>query len=255
MRLEKKPWLLLKLLVHRELKLKYRGSVLGYLWSMLNPLFFMIIISLVFSRLIRGIENYDIFVLSGILFWNMTAHSLTGGTSSFVNNAGLLMKVKTPIWVFALVPLGSALTNLVLALIPYTIFVLFKGVMIPWTVVFLPVVLFLYALFLAGLSLVLSTMNVFFRDVAHVLEPLIQLAFYATPIIYDRQHPMIPESIRMIIGLNPFTQFVEMFRQTIFRFDAFHYHFLISISVLAVISLALGLTVFQKKRAMIAFKL
>lgn len=242
------------MLVARELRVKYRGSFLGYLWSMLNPLFFMIIISLVFSRLMRGIENYELYVLSGILFWNMTAHALVGGTGAIVGNAGLVLKVRTPIWVFALVPLGSAIVNFILALFPYLAIVMLRGHPIPWSLFLLPVLLLLYSLFLSGLALALATANVFFRDVMHVMEPVIQLLFYATPIIYDRSNPMIPPTIRYILGLNPFTRFVELFRATIFLPSSSSIALLIVLTVLSAVVLILGALVYRVNRNQLTFR-
>ena len=252
---DNRNWSLITLLIRRELKVKYRGSILGYLWSMLNPLFFMLIISFVFSKLMRGIENYDMFVLSGILFWNMTQHAIMGGTSSFVGNSGLLLKVKTPIWIYAVVPLGSALTNFVLALVPYLLFLLIKGIPVPLAILFLPFLLVLYSLFLTGIALTLSTMNVFFRDVAHVMESVIQLLFYATLIIYDRRNPMIPENIKEILGLNPLTRFVEFFRDVLFKTTEFDFRILLILVFASLISLAVGAITYKKNRTKIAFKL
>jgi ABC-type polysaccharide/polyol phosphate export permease len=246
---------LLSLLIRRELKVKYRGSFLGYLWSMLNPLFFMVIISFVFSKMMRGTENYDAYVLAGILFWNMTAQSIIGGTGALVGNAGLLLKVRTPMWIFAIVPLGSAMTNLILALVPYLIFIVVKGISIPVEILLLPIFLLAYSIFLAGISLALSTANVFFRDVAHVMEPIMQLLFYATPIIYDRHNPGIPNHIRDLLGLNPFARFVELFREVVYNPGAVDWAVIASLGGVCVLSLTVGLTIFYKMRDRVAFKI
>lgn len=204
------------LLVKRELKVKYRGSVLGYAWSMLNPLLFMLIITTVFSFMIRGVENYGLFVLSGILFWNLCSVSITLGTGSIVNNASLIRKVKVPIWVFPFVPIGSCMTNFLLALIPYVLFFAFKGRAMPEQLYLMPVILMIALVFVAGIVLALSSLNAFFRDVAHMLEPAMVLCFYATPVIYDRTTSGIPEKVQTLLLLNPFTHYIEAFRATAF---------------------------------------
>jgi ABC-2 type transport system permease protein/lipopolysaccharide transport system permease protein len=222
---------------------------------MLNPLFFMLIISFVFSKMMRGTEDYDAFVLAGILFWNMTAQSIIGGTGALVNNSGLLLKVRTPMWIFAIVPLGSAVANLVLAMVPYLIFLFVKGLPIPAGILFLPVFLIFYGVFLAGVTLLLSTANVFFRDVAHVMEPILQLLFYATPVIYDRSNPSLPDHIRELLGFNPFARFVEVFRGVVFRTAMPDWS---TLSVLAggcVLSVSIGLFVYLKFRDRIAFRI
>lgn len=207
---------LVALLVRRELKVKYRGSVLGYVWSMFNPLLFMIIISIVFSFLIRGIENYNLYVLSGILFWNMVTLSLNMGAGAIVRNGPLMMKVRVPVWIFPVVPAGVAVTNFVLSLIPYAVMYAFSGRAVPEQLWLAPFLFVLTLIFLAGLSVTLSVANVFFRDVSHVLEPLLMLTFYATPVIYDRNSPQVPEFARDMLGWNPFTHFVEAFRAAMF---------------------------------------
>lgn len=207
---------LISLLIRRELKVKYRGSTLGYLWSMLNPLLFMVIISVVFSFVMRGIENYNLFVLSGILFWNMVTLSLNLGTTAIVRNASLLQKVRIPIWVFPVVPAGLGVTNFMLSLLPYFIVYAFSGRSWPAQLWLFPFILVLILIFLTSISVMLSTMNVFFRDVAHVMEPLLTLLFYGTPIIYDRHGPNFPEKAQKLLLLNPFTHFVEAYRATIF---------------------------------------
>ena len=203
------------MLVRRELKVKYRGTFFGYVWSMLNPLLFMAIISFVFSHLMRGIPNYSLFVLAGILFWNLTSASILAGTGSIVANASLIQKVRIPLWVFPLVPLGSSATNLCLALIPYIIISIVLSASITLKILLLPLVAALLVIFLAGIVLALSALNVFFRDVGHVLEPVLTLTFYATPVIYDRQGPAVPPHISYLLGFNPLTHFAEAFRSTL----------------------------------------
>jgi ABC-type polysaccharide/polyol phosphate export permease len=207
---------LILLLVKRELTVKYRGSILGYIWSMLNPLLFMAIVSVVFSFVVKGIPDYNLYILSGILFWNFVSLSLNLGTSSIVRNAPLLLKVKIPIWVLPLVPVLFALSNMALSLIPYALLYGFQGRAIPSQLWLVPVVLFFTLLFISGLATLLAVINVFFRDVAHVLDPLITLLFYATPILYKRNSPEIPENVSQLLLLNPMTHYIEAFRATVF---------------------------------------
>jgi len=244
------------MLVRRELKVKYRGTMLGYLWSMLNPLLFMVIISVVFSHIVRGIDNYSVYVLSGILFWNMVSMSIVAGTGSIVANANLIQKVRMPLWVFPLVPLGSSLMNLALALIPYTVICLVLSVGVTWQLALLPVILVLTAVFLAGVTLCLASLNVFFRDVAHVLEPLMTLVFYATPVIYDRHQGMLPEKVSRILGLNPFVHYIEAFRATVFPgVRPVSVSDLIFLACLSITSLVVGGLIYKKSKRKIPLKL
>jgi ABC-2 type transport system permease protein len=243
------------MLVRRELKVKYRGSFLGYLWSMLNPLLTMITISVVFSFLVRGIENYSIYVLSGLLFWNLCANSLNLGAGSIVAGAGLIKKVKMPIEIFPIVPVLTFTTNSIFALAPYIVIFLALGAKTPPSMPFFPVVLLLFVAFLAGISLLLAVANVFFRDVGHIVEPTLQMLMYATPIIYDRDNPVIPEKLRTILGINPFTHFVEAGRKTIFGGQPIELAEMAFLASMATVSLVAGILVFRWQKSRIIFEL
>jgi ABC-type polysaccharide/polyol phosphate export permease len=246
---------LISLLIRRELKVKYRGSTLGYLWSMLNPLLFMVTISIVFSFVMRGIENYNLFVLSGILFWNMVTLSLNLGSTAIVRNASLLQKVRIPIWVFPVVPPGLGVTNFMLSLLPYFIVFAFTGRAWPEQLWLFPVILALTLIFLTCLSVILSTMNVFFRDVSHVMEPLLTLLFYGTPIIYDRHGANFPAKAQNLLTLNPFTHFVEAYRATLFGGSTVTLSELGVICLLTAISVGLAVWVYKSNKNKIIYNL
>ena len=242
-------------LVRRDLAVKYRGSVLGYCWSMMNPLLFMAIISVVFSFVVKDIPHYHLYVLSGILFWNLTSNAILGGTHAIVGGASLLRKVRMPIWIFPIVPLLTFSVNFLLALIPYAVVYAFSGPPgIPhfWQ---LPLVLALYILFLSGVSLILSSANVFFRDVGHVIEPLLVMAMYATPVIYDRHKPGFPEKVSRALGYNPITHFVEAGRSCLFHSEALSGSEWLCLLALSIGSALLGLAVYRRVKDKFIFSL
>lgn len=247
---------LIAVLVKRELKVKYRGSVLGYIWSMLNPLLFMLIVSVVFSFLMKGVEDYSLYILSGILFWNMVTISLNLGTTAIVRNTDLLRKVRVPMWIFPVVPAGLGIANFVLSLLPYTFVFLVSDRQVPEQLWVAPFLFVITLVFISGLSLSLAVLNVFFRDIAHVLEPLLTLAFYATPVIYDRNASVIPDQVKHLLAINPFTHFIEAFRATMFGGD-FHLTIreFVGLSGMATGSLILGLILFKRLRGKIIFYL
>lgn len=242
-------------MVRRELKVKYRGTFLGYLWSMLNPLMFMTVIAFVFSHLVKGIPHYEVFILAGIVAWNMVAQTIEIGTSSIVANASLLKKVAVPIWIFPMVPMGSGVINMLLSLIPYTIILYLRGMHFPVEVVYLPLVVLAYAAFLSGIALALSTLNVFFRDIAHVLGPILTLVFYATPVIYDRSNPALPEYVRELLLYNPFSHYIECFRGAIYSGDAGILSRLPWLYGFAFVSLFIGFSIYRVARNRILFRL
>ena len=179
-------WLeLVVLLVRKEIKIRYKGSLLGYLWSMLNPLLMMTKLSLVFSQVMRdNIPYYPLYVLSGVICWNMFSQSLSSGIHSITLHGFLLRKVSVPAWVFPTSYVFTSCLNMVLALFPFAVISFFKGYYLSWTALQLPLVIFLFVVFIEGVVISLSSLNVVFRDIAHVCEPLLQLFFYMSPVVY-----------------------------------------------------------------------
>lgn len=206
---------LVRLLVSRDLRVRYRGSVLGYLWSMMNPLLYMSILSFVFSHLMKfNLHNFPMFILSGILAWNLFAQSVGIGVNSIVANGSLLKKVRVPATIFPAASVGSCVVNFALALIPFTIIGLITGLQFtPW-ILTLPIILLPFVLFAFGAALFVSSLNVNFRDVGHTLEPILQIVFYATPIIYPLQS--LPERYRGLAQLNPLAHFVTQLRRIMY---------------------------------------
>jgi ABC-type polysaccharide/polyol phosphate export permease len=246
---------LLLTLVRRELKVKYRGSFLGYLWSMISPLLYMLIISLVFSSFMKGIDNYPLFVLSGFLFWILGSSSIAVATNSIVGGAGLIRKVKMPIWIFPVVPSLTFSTNFLLSLIPFFAMFLWSGASISPQLYLLPVVLVLYIVFIIGICLVVSSLNVFFRDIGHVMEPLLQITMYASPIIYDRAHGQIPPKISYLLGFNPFAAYIEAGRSVLFGGSPILLNDFFKLFCISALVLALGVFVYRYCRPRIIFSL
>jgi ABC-type polysaccharide/polyol phosphate export permease len=144
---------------------------------------------------------------------------------------------------------------MLLSLIPYTIILYVRGLAFPSVVFFFPIVVIAFAMFLAGVSLTLSTLNVFFRDVAHVLGPVLSLVFYATPVIYDRNNPTLPEYVRKLLSLNPFSHFIECFRSAIYSAEIDIAGRLPVLFGLGVLSLAFGFFVYRRAKTKILFRL
>lgn len=244
---------LVMLLVRRELKVKYRGSMLGYLWSMINPLLFMLIISQVFKHIVKNIPDYHLYVLSGILVWNAISASLSQGAQSIVSNASLLRKVKTPAFLFPCVPIGSGLTNMCLALIPFSFVLIFSGRAPGAEILAMPFLVVVQALFLYGAALALSCLNVFFRDVGHILEPLLTVIFYATPVIFDRTSGIVPERLQFLLSLNPFVHFVEAFRACLIGHGSLTLNKALLLVALAALSLLFGYVTYTLSKRKLIF--
>ena len=248
-------WLgLVWLLVRKELKVRYKGSVFGYVWSMLNPLLYMCVLAFVFSHVMRfKTENYTLFVLSGILAWNIFLQGVVLGTSSIVNNSALLKKVRVPATVFPAASVGSCLVNFLLALIPFIIISLIMTKSISGLVLVVPAVVFPYAVFVFGIGLTLGSLNVLFRDIAHMLEPILNMVFYATPIIYPPE--TIPERFRWLLTANPIATYVLSIRSLLYDRVMPSATDLGLVYLYAAISLCCGLIVYRRTRDKFIYRL
>lgn len=245
---------LVRLLVLRDLRVRYRGSVLGYLWSMMNPLLYMGILSFVFAHLMRfKIENFPLFILSGILSWNLFQQSLSVGVHSIVANGSLLRKVRVPASLFPAVSVCSVLVNFVLALGPFIIIALLTGLQLTGWIFLLPVIVLPYVVFIYGISLVLASLNVSFRDIGHTLEPLLTMLFYGTPIVYPMTS--LPEQYQKIVMLNPVAHFVGAFRDVLFEGRSPGSTTVVLLFALAVASLVIGISVYRSQRDSFVYNL
>ena len=206
---------LVSLMVKRDLKVRYRGSLLGYAWSMLNPLISMLILATIFSHVVRiETRSYPLFVLSGLICWNLFSQGISSGIHSIINNSYILRKVAVPSWVFPTATLSSAAMNAGLALIPYFLIAIWLRDIPTLTVVQIPLVFALFYLFTHGVVMALSSLNVLFRDVGHVIDPVLQIAFYGTPILYGIGS--VPEKIQNLMKFNPAFHFIHAWRTAIY---------------------------------------
>lgn len=214
---------LLGTLTARELKARYRGSVLGFLWSLVNPLMLLGVYSFVFGFLLRsraeGTDPYGIFLICGLFPWIWASNSLLEGVVSLSTNGGLIKKAVFP---FELLPVVSVLSNLVHFLFAVPIILLallvarFLGFAVSgWTAVLFPIIVLIQLVMVTGMALGLSALNVHFKDVRDLLTNLLTLLFFLAPIIYPLT--MIPERFRPALFLNPFTSFSIAYQDVLFR--------------------------------------
>jgi ABC-2 type transport system permease protein len=198
-------------LVKRDLKVRYKRSVLGLFWTMLNPLLMMIITSIVFSALFRStITNFPIYVLSGYIVWGFFSQASVSASTSVLDSAGLTRKIYVPAALFPLASVASALVNLVLSLVPLLIIVIVTGGTITWTWIILPLSFLLIAVFTYGLGLILAASAVFFRDTVYTYQALLVAWMYLTPLFYPRE--IIPAQWGPLIDLNPLYLLVQLVR-------------------------------------------
>ena len=198
-------------LTKKELKVKYRGSVLGFLWSLLNPILVMIVYSFVFSIIMRlGVEDYAIFLISALLGYNFLANSVNYGASSIIANSNLVNKIYFPREILPLSIIFANLMNFLFELIALFIVLAVLGYKFYMYLYLLPLVIFIQFFLVVGFTLLVSSLNVFFRDLQHLISIIMMVWFFATPIIYPLD--LVPETFRKILMLNPMTLFTMLYR-------------------------------------------
>lgn len=240
---------LLALLVERDLKVRYKRSVLGMFWTLLNPLLQMGVYTLVFSTILRiGVPGYPLFVLAGLLPWSLVSVGTVAASMSLLGNQSLIRKVAVPQAVYPLAVVGSKLTDALLSVPALAILAILVGRPPGASWAWLPLALALAATFTAGLALLLSSLTVYFRDLRHLVELLFQVWFYLTPVFYPASFleklPLAP--VRAALAANPAAPIVRLFHDTIYEGHAPSLTTLAFAAASAGTSLVVGLAVFKR---------
>lgn len=190
-------------LVGRHLATRYRGSVLGFVWSFLNPLCLMAVYTVVFKYYMRSnvVEHYSLFLFCGLLPWQWVASSAVEGTSSLVSSGHLITKSMFPAHILPVVAVITNLVHFVLALPLLVLFLWLGGVGLNLSILALPLIVILQTVFLAGATLASAALNVYYRDVQHLVANLLTVLFFLCPIVYPAS--VVPMKYRATIELNP----------------------------------------------------
>lgn len=239
---------LLANLIVREVSLRYRRSVLGVLWSLINPLLSMLIFVFVFQGVFKIIvPNYPVYVFSGQLAWNWFSASLSAATFTLFQGRDLVRKPAFPTEVLVLVTVSSNLVNYLLALPILFVLMLATGVHIDASLLLLPPILALQFLFTAGLCFFLSVLNVYFRDVEHLVAIGVGLWFYVTPIFYKPADNA--PAYQAILALNPMAQLTLAYRGVFLTHQFPEASSLVRVTLIAIGSFVLGLLFFRRYKA------
>ncbi|MCD7999269.1 MAG: ABC transporter permease [Clostridiales bacterium] len=202
---------LIKQLVARDFKIKYKRSILGYLWSFLNPLLTMVVQYIVFSTIFRSdIKNFPVYLLSGVVFFSFFTEAVSQGLTSIVGNASLITKVYVPKYIYPVTKVISSSINLFISLIPLLLLAIFTGAPINQTVILLVVPIACMLIFCMGLSLLLSSAMVFFRDTQYLWNVISLAWMYATPLFYPES--ILPDNFKVILKINPIYYIVSFVR-------------------------------------------
>lgn len=247
---------LLRNLVVSELKGRYKNSVLGFVWSLLSPLAMVVVFTIVFGFLTPNvqIERYPLFLLAGLLPWNFFSASVLGSLHSVLGNSNLVKKVYFPRAVLPFATVFSQLINFLLAFIVlFVVLVIFGRNFSPW-IWTLPLVILIQTVFSLGVALVLSTLNVFYRDTAMVMDVVMLAWFFLTPVFYS--YLMLPASVtvlgvtfspaRLLFIVNPMASLIQIYRDLLYWGYRTDPDFLIRTALTAILVFAFGWWFFHR---------
>lgn len=236
---------LLKNLVERDIKVKYRRSALGLIWSVLNPLLMMLVLTAVFSYMFKQqIEYFPVYLLSGQLIFNFFSEATNLAMDSLLANAGLIKKVYIPKYIFPFEKVIFSLVNVMFSLIPLVgVIIVMRVPVTPWILLSPIPILFLF-IFNLGAGMILASLVVFFRDIKHLYGIILLALTYMTPIFYPES--LLPERVQWVIRLNPIYWFVGMFRQVVLYGKAPTAIQWMATSFSAIILFIIGLFIFKK---------
>ena len=244
---------LVQSLVARELKARYRGSVLGFFWSFVNPLLLLLIYTFVFTVVLPGVhppelEPFAVFMFCGILPWAWFSSSLLEASNVLIAGGNLIRKVLFPAEVLPIVTVFAGLVHFCLGLPILAGFLLYYGVpVVPTDLLWFPVIVLVQLVLTLGLALLLAALTVHFRDVRDLLSNLLTLWFFATPIIYALSQ--VPPQVRRLLSVNPFTYLAVSYQEVLFKAGPFtEWPRLLAVGAGSILVLVAGYFVFDRLR-------
>ncbi|MBK9075061.1 MAG: ABC transporter permease [Flavobacteriales bacterium] len=239
-------WPLLLEVAWKNVRLRYKSSLLGFLWTLLNPVLYLLIFLFIFSRAFPQVENYPVFALSGLILWTFFATTTAHIQGALVENAGVLRSLAVPPLVFPLAQWMAGLFNLSLSLLPFAGILAFFGWRpSPVDVLAIPALL-VFTVFVFGVGLALGALHVFFRDIGLLWGALLPAFFYLTPIAYPPD--LVPEDLRWIAGINPLYWYVDLFRTVVSERLVPGVEQWVRVVLLSLVSLTAGMLVFRSLR-------
>jgi len=236
---------LLKELVFRDLKVKYRRSFLGYLWSLLNPLLMMVVMTVVFSYMFRfDIPNFPLYLICGNTLWTFFNESTNMAMRSVLDNGSLIRKVYIPKFIFPISRVLSSFVTMSFSLVAIVIVMAFTKVPLTPAMLAFPIPLFFLLLFSMGIGMILSALSVYFRDIVHLYGVLTLAWMYFTPIFYPIT--ALPEQVAFMVKFNPMYHYITFFRELVLYGKMPGWAIWTGSILAGVVSMALGLVIFRK---------
>ena len=241
-------------LIIRNIKTRYKRSLLGVAWTMVNPLLTMLVMTVVFSQLFAfELPGYPIYILSGILLWNFFSETTVSAVRNLVWSSRLIKRIKIPSSLFAAAAVGTGLVNLIIALLPLSLIILITKSQLGLALLFLPVAIILASVFSLGIGLAVSSQAVFFSDVVDMYQILLLAWMYLTPIFYPQE--IIAEKYQWIIEINPMYYLLECFRAPIYYNQIPEPHIVLGAALISITTFILGGLIFINKSDQFAYYL
>lgn len=233
-------------LVRKDLRGRYKGSVLGFLWTFINPLLQLAVYTIVFSIILpSSIDKYYLYLFVGLIPWIFFSSSITVGSSCIVAQKDLVKKIYFPRQVIPISYVTSCFVNMLLCFIVIFIVVIFSGVGInPIALLCLPVIMIVEYILALGMAMLASAVTVYFRDLEHILGIVTMAWMYLTPIMYDKA--IIPKKLLPVFNINPMTHVIECYRAVLYEKKIPELGSLLSALLLGILFLVLGFFVFNK---------
>ena len=245
---------LVGLLVSRDLKVRYKRSVLGYLWVVLNPLLTMATLAVVFGGLFVSQQKHVItYILTGILLWNLFSQGTVAAMASMQQNSGILRRVYVPPITFVVSAVTSALVNLLFSAVPYIVIVLLDGLNITWNWLFLFVPIVELVMLTAGIGLLLAVLSVFFADTLEIYQVMLQLYFFMNPVMYPIN--ILPQFLLRIQQINPMFYILSTFRMVVIDGRLPSIRLTMGGLAFSILVLIIGWVVFSSYRHRLAYRL
>ena len=236
---------LLKTNVKKEIRGKYKNSFLGVIWSFLNPLLQIIVYALVFQVILKNPkESYAIFLCCALIPWTFFSSAITRSAFTMIENGNIIKKVYFPREILPISIVTSEAVNFIISTIIILGFVIFGGVGISKYIIFYPLVLLAQYLLLIAISLIVSSISVYVRDLQHLIGVVMQLLFYATPIVYSAE--TIPDNFKWILNLNPMTYIINGYRDIFYNQTMLELKPILILLGCAIIACVVGYMIFNK---------
>ena len=243
----KKYRFLIQDLVTKDIKTKYRRSVLGVIWSVLNPLLMMLVLTAVFANIFRfDIQDFPIYYLTGSLIFNFVSEATSFSLTAILGASGIIKKVYIPKYIFPLEKCLFAFVNMLFSFIAVIIVFIILQITPHWTIVLFPIPMIYTLIFSMGLGLMLSALNIFFRDTTHLWGVFVTAWMYLTPLFYPMS--ILPECMVSFVKLNPLYYYVEYFRDVMIYGTLPSFEDNMICITFSLVTLLIGLVVFKKKQ-------